>query len=122
MVWAITSGDINTLNNIVNIIDIENDIYKEISIGLINNIAFLNRTHIVNSIFNQCDSFIPEIANNNCIINDESIIRDYINLVDFMNNKDNENIQNKLIHQFHILHHQNHIAFLNDKTKTINEK
>ena len=101
----------NNMNSIVNIINIKNEIYKEISIKFINKIKYNNRKHIINSIFTKCDSFIPELANNNTIINDESILKDYIQLVQMFNNNKNVNIKNQLIQQYNEDYQLKHIAF-----------
>ena len=71
----------------------------------------LNRQHIINSIFTKCDSFIPELANNNTVTNDDSIIKDYIQLIEIFNDNKNENVQNRLIEQYNNGFKSSHIAF-----------
>ena len=106
---TITDSNINNHKNIINIINMKNNIYKEMAARLVRNINYNNRNYICNSIFDSGDKFIPAAANNNTVQHDESIIDDFNQLVKYINDC-NCNVKEKLINNYNKLYKNDHIA------------
>ena len=85
---TIVDSNINNMNDIVNIIKVKNSIYKEMTLKLVRNVNYNQYRNVYNLLFDDCDKFIPVIANNNIIQHDESIINDFTQLVEFINKND----------------------------------